>query len=109
MPTDADRHFDRAHAAALLGCNEAFDDAILERVVAQNHETPARAEQHETRGQACLEIRQLVVDGNPKCLEDTSGRMRAAAFGCRDGPFDQRRELLGGVDGRDLNVLQSAD
>ena len=26
--------------------------------------------------------------------------MRAASLRCRDGPHDQRRELLGGVDGR---------
>jgi hypothetical protein len=81
----------------LLGGHKALDDAVLQGVVAQNHETSARPEQDERGGETGLEVRQLVVDGNTEGLKDARGRMSAASLWRRHSPLNQRCELLGRV------------
>ena len=68
----------RADAAPPLGLEEALDDPVLERVVAQDHEAAARPEQVERRGETRLERVELLVDRDPQGLEDAGRRMRAA-------------------------------
>ena len=93
----ADRELGGTDAAASLGGEEALDDPVLERVVAEDDEAAARPEQVEGGGEALLERVELLVDGDPQRLEDAGRRMGPARLARvrRDDALDERGELLG--------------
>ena len=74
---DADRELRGTNAAPPLGGEEALDDPILERVVAEDDDATSRTEQVEGRRQPVLEGIELFVDRDPQCLEDTGRRVRS--------------------------------
>ena len=78
LPADAHGKIGRARAAACLGGEEALDDAVLERVEADDGEPPAGAQRPESRRQRLLERLELLVDDDPERLEDALRRMPVA-------------------------------
>src|SRR5439155_23691893 len=97
---DADRQLGRTGAALALGRDEALDDPILERVVAEDDEPAAGPEQVHCRREPGLQGVELLVDGDPQRLEHPGGRVDAPAGTWVDGhrPFDDRGELLRRLD-----------
>src|SRR5579872_4439532 len=63
----------RADATTGLGPEEPLDDAVLQRVEADDHEPAAALEQTHRLLQRALQPIQLVVDGDSKRLKDASG------------------------------------
>ena len=61
----------RTDAVARLAREELFDDPILERVERDDRDPPTRTEDAHRREESALDVRELVVDRNPECLEDT--------------------------------------
>src|SRR5579884_2089331 len=84
-PADAGGQLWRADAAALLGLEEALDDAILQGVEADDDEAPAGPEQLHRRGERHLEAAELVVDGDAQRLEGARGGVDAAGPAADDG------------------------
>src|SRR4029079_1446959 len=94
MPADAPREVRRARAAALLLAQELLDDAVLERVERDHCETAPGTQHLERCGERSLERPELVVDGDPKRLEDALRRMPLAEAGSRrDRRLDRVHEL----------------
>src|SRR3990172_7159231 len=67
---NADGQLRRTGAASSLGGEEAFDDAVFERVVADHHQPPTRPQQGEGPGKPALERLELTVDRDAQGLED---------------------------------------
>src|SRR5206468_9112011 len=82
--------------------DEALDNSVIERVVAEDDEPAAGPEQVHRRREPGLQGVELLVDGDPQGLEHPGGRMDAPAntWVDRHGPFDDRGELLRRLDRR---------
>jgi hypothetical protein len=92
----------RTDAASSLGGEEALDDAVLERVVAQDHKAAARTQQVDRCGESGLERLELLVDRHAQRLEHARRGMRPARLARirRADALDEHGELLGGLDRR---------
>src|SRR3954447_11298195 len=101
----ADTHGDirRADAAASFGLEEALDDPILERGVAQDDDPPPGPQQVEGGSKTGLQRLELLVDGDAERLEDPCRGVRPTPKTRvrRRDSLDQCGELLGGRDRRD--------
>ena len=82
---DAHGELGRADAALPLARHEALDDAVLERVVADDAEPPVRREQVEAGLERGRQRLQLAVDLDAQRLEDPRGGMDAPPPGVRAG------------------------
>src|SRR5438876_9233681 len=69
-PAHADGQLGRTGTAAPFCREETLHDAVLERVVADDHEAPTWAQEPERTGQATLDRIELPVDGDAERLED---------------------------------------
>ena len=96
---DADGRFRRTGAAAPLGLEEALDDSILERVVAQDREAPAGSQEVDRCREPGLKRLELLVDRDAEGLEHAGRRVDPTPprRPARGDAGDQRRELLGGA------------
>ena len=96
VAADADRELRRAHASARARGEEPLDAAVLERVERDRRQPSAGREQLPGRRQRRVELRQLVVDGDPQRLERPARRMTAGELRRnRDRGLDRVDELLG--------------
>src|SRR6476646_69068 len=97
---DADRQLGRADAAPPLGGDEALDDPVLERVVAEDDEPAARPQEGARGGERVLECLELLGDRDPERLEDAGRGVDPATDPRVAGgdALDERRQGLGGGD-----------
>ena len=65
--------------------DEALDDAVLERVVADDNEAPAHAQDLDRGLEGQRERLELAIDRDAECLEDARGGMDAPPPARRDG------------------------
>src|SRR6476646_915240 len=66
----ADRHFGGTDTATPLGGEEAFDDAVLQGVVAEDDEAAAGPEEVDRGGEPRLESIEFLIDRDAQGLED---------------------------------------
>src|SRR5579885_1369882 len=96
--TDADGRLRRADAAALLRLEELLDDAIFQRMKADDGEPPTRTQECDSLWQRALQAAEFVVDGDAQRLKGACRGMDAA------GPpmhhrCHQRRQFAATLDG----------
>lgn len=77
---------------------KVFDPAILERVKRNHSETPPGGQKLLGRGETTIEFPQLVVNGDPQCLECSGGWM-LPRLGSRDRVANDIREFEGTPNG----------
>src|SRR5579885_152805 len=75
---DAERRLRRTNTIARLGLEEAFDDAILQGMEADDGEPPAGRQQVQRLRQHLLQMLEFVIDGDAQCLEGAGGRVYPA-------------------------------
>src|SRR5207248_4370278 len=81
--------------------DEALHAPVLERVEADRRQRSAGAEQPPSARERPVELPELIVDGDAKCLEGALGRVAAAEAGRRrNGGVDRLDQLERGRDGR---------
>ncbi len=86
------RQVARLGGTALVGIEEAFDDAIFERMEADDGKDAALAQQTLGGKEAFDELVEFAVDGNAQRLEGARCRVRVTRLAA-DGLFDDASEL----------------
>ena len=100
MPAHAHRQIRRARAPFGMLREDVLDDAVLQRVVADDHQAPARGEPPHRRLKARSQNVQLRVHLDAQRLERPLGRMASRPAGGRgDGRLDDFHQVLARLDG----------
>src|SRR5688572_609384 len=86
--------------------NEALDDAVLQRVEADDGQPPAGGKYLGSSDQAGFQRLELVVDGDPQRLENAGGRMQTATLSAHSS-FDRREQIYGPGKGAPASSLDN--
>ena len=97
---DADRDLRWADAAPLLGGDEALDDAVLQRVVAQHHEAAARLEEASEAARPASRAPSSSLTAMRRAWKTRVAGWIRRVSGARHRPAHEGRELLGRLDRR---------
>src|ERR1700687_2511870 len=95
MPADAGGEVGRTNTVARFPDQELLGDPVLERVEADDRETPAGAQRPHGGLEALLKILELMVDGDAQRLEDARGRIDATPA-LRLHARDEATKIVGG-------------